>query len=117
MPLECWGQEAFDPFVHLPSEDWVCVYWQPEILPIAPHMVSQTDGHRWGTPRTTLSQTFMGHHEVVETDHETEPSPVANPAPGQTPDVVPQGCDQPPQGVIPSFHEGRLDCRAELAQA
>src|SRR5207237_6075776 len=27
IPLECWGQEAFDLFVHLLSEDWVCVYW------------------------------------------------------------------------------------------
>ena len=27
IPLECWGQEVFDLFVHLLSEDWVGMYW------------------------------------------------------------------------------------------
>ena len=55
MPLECWGQEMFDLFVHLLSEDWVCLYWQPNILSIAPYMVGQTYGHCWGTPPPALS--------------------------------------------------------------
>src|SRR5262252_917429 len=79
-------------------------------------MVSQTDGHRWGTPRTALAQTFMGHHEVVETDHEPEPSPVADPAPGQTPGATAQRRYQAAQCAIPPFHEGCLDRRAELPQ-
>src|SRR5256885_419589 len=79
-------------------------------------MVGQTDGHRWGTPRPALAQTFMGHHEeVVETDHEPEPSPVADPAPGQTPGAASQRRHQAAQCAIPPFHEGCLDCRAELA--
>ena len=93
------------------------MYRQPDILPIAPHMVGQTNGHRWGTPRTALSQTFMGHHEVIETDHEPEPFSVADTAPGQTPRAAAQRRPQTAQCAIPPFHKGRLDRRAELPQA
>jgi hypothetical protein len=58
----------------------------------------------------------MGHHEVVETDHEPEPFPVADAAPGQTPGAATQRCHQAAQGAIPPFHKGRLDRRAELPQ-
>ena len=92
------------------------MYWQPNILPIAPHMVSQTDGHRWGTPRMALAQTFMGHHEVGETDHEPAPAPMADPAPGQTPGAAAPRGHQTAPCAIPPFHEGCLDRRAELPQ-
>jgi hypothetical protein len=114
---ECWGQEAFDPFVHLPSEDWVHMYRAPDILPIAPHMVGQTDGHRWGTPRTALAQTFMGPHEVGETDHEPEPFPGADAAPGQTPGAAAPRRPQAAPCAIPPCHTGRLDRRAKLPPA
>ena len=117
MSLECWDEETFNLFVYLPSEDWIRMYWQPDILQIAPYMISQPDGHRWGTPRTALAQTFMGHHEVVKTDHEPEPSPVTAPAPGQTPGAASQPGHQAAQCAIPPFHTGCLDRRAELWQA
>src|SRR4051794_6433616 len=115
--LESWGQQTCNPFVYLPSEDGIRMYRQPDILPIAPYMVGQTNGHRWGTPRTALAQTFMGHHEVVETDHEPEPFPVADTAPGQTPSAAAQRRHQAAQCAIPPFQQGRLDRRAELPQA
>ena len=54
--LESRGQPPCKPFVHLPGENMIGMHWQPHILPIAPDMVSQTDGHRWGPQRATLPQ-------------------------------------------------------------
>ena len=93
------------------------MYRKPDVLSIAPDMVSQTDGHCRGAQRAPLAQALVGHHEVVEADHQPEASPVAGWAPGQTAGAAPQRGDQPPQRAIPSFHERRLDGRAELAQA
>jgi hypothetical protein len=58
----------------------------------------------------------MGHHKVVETDHEPQPSSVAAPAPGQTPGTAAQRRHQAAQGAIPPFHKRGLDRRAELPQ-
>src|SRR5215475_1445178 len=115
--LESRGQQTCNPFGHLPGQDWIDMHWQPDILPIAPNMVGQTYGHGWGAWRAPLAQAFMGHHKVVQADHEPDLPPVARAAPGQTPGTAPQGRDQPTQGTIPAFHEGRLDRCAELAQA
>ena len=117
MSLEGWGQKTCDSIIHLPCEGWVLVHWQPDILPIAPHMVGQTDGHRRGTPPAALAQTFMGHHEVIETDQQPEPALGADPAPGQTAGAAAQRGQQAAQGAIPPFHTGPLDRRAELPQA
>jgi hypothetical protein len=91
--------------------------WNPDILPIAPAMISQTDSPRWRTWRVTLAQAFMGHHKVGAADQKPESSPVAGVAPGQTAGAAPQGSYQPPQRAIPSFHTSRLDGRAEWSQA
>ena len=113
---ESWGQQTCHPFVHLLAEVWIGMHRQPDILPIAPDMVGQTEGHRWGTRRATLTQALVRHHKVVEADHEPDLPAVASVAPGQTSRATPQGRDQPTQCAIPSFHEGRLDRRAELTQ-
>ena len=55
---------------------------QPDILPIAPDMVGQADGHRWGARRATLPQALVRHHKVVEADHKPDLPPVARAAPG-----------------------------------
>src|SRR5262249_8243604 len=62
-------------------------------------------------------QALVWHHKVIEADHEPDLSPVTSSAPGQTPGAAPQGRHEPPQGAIPAFHEGRLDCLAELPEA
>ena len=113
--LESRGQQLCNPFVHLLGEHWIGMYWKPDILPIAPDMIGQTDCHRWGAWRVALPQAFMGHHKVLEADHQPEPAPVAGTAPGQTAGAAPQGGDQPSQGPIPSLHEGGLDRWAELS--
>ena len=85
------------------------MHWQPDIFPIAPKMVCQTYSHCWGAWRAPLAQALMRHDNVVEADHKPDLPPVARAAPGQTSGAAPQGCYQPPQRAIPSFHEGRLD--------
>ena len=112
--LERRSQQACNPFVHLLGEDWICVHWQPDILPIAPYMVSQTYGHGWGAWCASLAQALMRHHKVVQADHEPDLPPVARAAPGQTPGAAPQGRNQPTQGAIPPFHKGCLDHLPEL---
>ena len=92
------------------------MHWQPNILPIAPDMVGQTDGHGWSTRCAPLAQAFMRQHKVVQADHEPDFPPVTRTAPGQTPGAAPQGRHQPTQGAIPAFHKGRLDRHAKLAQ-
>ena len=89
---------------------------KPDILPIAPDMVSQPDGHRWRALGATLAQALVRHPKVVEADHEPDLPAVARVAPGQTPRAAPQGGDEPPQCAIPSFHERCLDRRAELPE-
>ena len=59
----------------------------------------------------------MRHDKVVEADHEPDLPSMTRAAPRQTPGAATQGRDQPTQRAIPAFHEGRLDRRAELAQA
>jgi len=115
--LESWGQQLCHPFVHLLGESWIGMHRKPNVLSIAPDMVSQTYDQRRGAQRAPLAQALVWHHEVVEADHQPEASPVAGWAPGQTAGAAPQGSDQPPQRAIPSFHKSRLDCRVELAQA
>ena len=80
--LESRGQQMCNPFVELPGEDWVGMHRQPDILPIAPHIVGQADSHRWRTLRAALPQAFMGQHKVVETDQEPDFAPVTAAAPG-----------------------------------
>src|SRR5437016_5424335 len=115
--LESWDQQICNPFVHLLGEDWSCMHWQPDILPIAPNMVGQTYGHCWGAWRAPLAQALMRHHKVVKAHHEPDLPPVARAAPGQTPSAAPQGRDQPTQGAIPAFHERCLDRLSELPEA
>src|SRR5437763_1477479 len=115
--LERWSQQLCSPFVHLLGEDGSGMHRQPDILLIAPDMVGQTNGHRWGAWHTTLASALMRHPNVVEADHEPDLPPVARAAPGQTPGPAPQGRDQPPQGAIPPFHQGRLDRLPELPKA
>ena len=61
------------------------MYWQPHILAIAPDVVGQPDGHRWGAWRATLSQTLVRQHKIVETEEQPDLPPVAGAAPRQTP--------------------------------
>jgi hypothetical protein len=84
------------PFVYLLGEAWGGMHWQPDILAIAPDMVGQPDSHRWRTRRATLAQALVGHHKVVEANHEPDLPPVASAAPGQTPGTAPQGRHQSP---------------------
>ena len=112
--LESRGQQMCNACVELLGEDWVCMHRQPDILPIAPDMVSQPDGHRWGARPATLSQALVRHHKVVEADYEPDLALMASAAPRQTPSAPPQGRDQPRQCAIPPFHKGRLDRRPEL---
>ena len=113
--LESRGQQMCNPFVELPGEDWVGMHRQPDILPIAPDMVSQPDSHRWGARPVTLPQALVRHHKVVEADDEPDLASMASTAPRQTPRAPPQGRDQPTQGAIPPFHKGRLDRLPELS--
>jgi hypothetical protein len=115
--LESRGQQTGNPFIHLLGEDWIGMHWQPDIFPIAPYMVGQSSSHSWSAWRAPLAQALMWHHQVVEADYEPAFPAVARVVPGQTPSMAPQGRDQPTQGAIPTFHEGRLDRRAKLAQA
>ena len=62
--LESRGQQLGNAFVELLGEDGICMHRQPDILPIAPDMVSQPDGHRWGARPATLSQALVRHHKV-----------------------------------------------------
>jgi hypothetical protein len=105
--LESRDQQPAHPFVPLPGESWVGMYWNPDILPIAPDMIGQTDRHRWRPWRAPLAQALMGHHKVIEADPKPETSPVAGLAPGQTAGAAPQGGYQPTQRAIPSFHKSR----------
>lgn len=114
--LESRDQQTSYPFVHLLREGSVCMHWKPDILPIAPDMVGQSDGHRWRALGVTLTQALVRHHKVVEADHQPDPAPVTAMTPGQTPGAAPQGCDQSPQRPISAFHESRLDRRAKLPQ-
>src|SRR5262252_3157215 len=114
--VESRGQQPCNPFVHLGGKDGVSMHWQPDILPIAPDMVGQTDGHRWGPQRATLPQALVWHHKVVETDHEPDLPPVAETAPGQTPGTASQRRYQTSQGTIPAFHKRGLDCLPELPE-
>jgi hypothetical protein len=112
--LERRSQQACNPFVHLLGEDWVSMYRQPDILPIAPNMVCQPDGHSWGASRAPLAQALMRHHTVVQADHEPDLPPVARAAPGQTPGATPQGRYEATQCAIPAFHARGLDRLSEL---
>src|SRR5262249_51252048 len=71
----------------------------------------------WGARRAHWAQPLMRHHEVVQADDEPDLPPMARVTRGQIPDTAPQGREEPRQGAIPTFHEGRLDRRAKLAQA
>ena len=83
------GQQMCNPFVELLGEDWVGMHRQPDILPIAPDMISQPDGHRWGAPQATLSQALVRHHKVGEADYEPDLALMASAAPRQTPRAPP----------------------------
>jgi hypothetical protein len=111
--LESQGQQPCQPFVHLLRDDGVWMYRQPAILPIAPDMVGQPNGHRWGARRVPLAQALVRHHKVVEADQEPDPPPLTSAAPGQTPRAAPQGRDEPPQGAIP-LGSGHLGVRPPL---
>jgi hypothetical protein len=106
--LERRGQQTCQPFVHLLGEDWVSMSWEPALLPRAPNMVCQPDGHGWGASRAPLAQARMRQHTVGPADHEPDLPPVARAAPGQTPGPPPQGRYEPTQGAIPAFHAGGL---------
>ena len=69
------------PVVHLLGEAWVGMHWQPHILALAPDVVGQPDGHRWGPRRATLAQTLVRSHEIGETDQQPDLPPVAGAAP------------------------------------
>jgi hypothetical protein len=112
--LKSWHQQTGYPFLHLLREDEVGMHRQPDILPIAPDMVRQPEGHRWRALDAALAQALMRHHKVVEAHQQPNLPAVARGTPGQTPGAAPQGCAQPPQCPIPAFHERRLDRRAEL---
>jgi hypothetical protein len=62
---------------------------QPDILPIAPDMLSQHDGHRWGAHQATLSQALVRPHKVGEADDEPDLAPMAHTAPRKTPHAPP----------------------------
>ena len=112
--LERRGQQTCNPFVHLLGEDWISMDWKPAILPLAPKMVCQPDGHCWGASRAPLAQALMRPHKVGQADHEPDLPPVARAAPGPTPGTPPQGRDEPTQGALPAFHAGGLDRLSEL---
>jgi hypothetical protein len=114
--LESRGQQPCNPFIHLLGENWIGMYWNPDILPRAPDMIGQTERHRWCAWRATLPQALVWHHKVGETDHEPDLPPVAEAAPGQTPGTASQGRDQAAQGAIPAFHQRGLDRLPELPE-
>src|SRR4029453_11289410 len=103
-------------FVHLLREGSVCMHRQPDILPIAPDMVGQPDGHRRGTPGAPLTQALVWHHKVVEADQQPDTSSMTGSNPRQTAGTATQGRHQSPQGAIPAFHKGGLNRLSELAQ-
>jgi hypothetical protein len=53
---------------------------QPDILPIAPNMVSQPNDHCRGAHHAPLSQALVRHHKVVEADEEPDLAPMASTA-------------------------------------
>ena len=108
------GQQLCNPFVELLGEAGVCMHWQPDILPIAPNMVSQPDDHCRGAHHAPLSQALVRHHKVGEANEEPALAPMASTAPRQTPRAPPQEGDQPTQGALPAFPTGRLDRLPEL---
>src|SRR5512132_2463953 len=93
------------------------MHGQPDILPVAPDVVGETDRHRRGAGRTALPEALVWHHKVVEAHHEPNPSAMTATVPGETPGATTQGRDPASQRAIPPFHEGRLDRLTELAQA
>jgi hypothetical protein len=107
--LKRWGQQSCSPCGHLRGEDGSGMPWQPDLLLIAPDMVGQTAGPRWGARRAPLAQALGRPHNVGEAAQAPALPPGARAAPGQTPGAAPQGCAPPPQGAIPPVHNGRLD--------
>ena len=114
--LESRGQQPCKPFVHLLGEDRIGMHWQPDILPIAPDMVGQPDGHCWGTLAAPLAQALVRHHKVVEADQQPDASAMTGGTPRQTAGAATQGRHEPTQGAIPAFHKGGLDRLSELTQ-
>ena len=114
--LESRGQQLCNTFVHLLDEHRIGMHRQPDILTIAPDMVAQPDGHRWGTPGATLAQALVWHHKVVEADQQPDASAMTSGQPRHAAGAASQGRHQPTQSAIPAFHKGGLDGLAELAQ-
>jgi hypothetical protein len=108
------GQPRCHPFVELLGEDGGGMPRQPDILPRAPNMVSQPDGHCRGAHHAPLAPALVRPHNVGEADEEPDLAPMASTAPRQTPRAPPQGGDQPTPGARPPFHTGRRERRPEL---
>ena len=72
--LESRGQQPRNPFIHLLGEDWVGMHWQPNILPIAPDMVGQPDGHRRGTLGAPLAQAAEALRQLAEAPAQHAPT-------------------------------------------
>jgi hypothetical protein len=85
----------------------------PEIVPITPHVLSQSDGHRWGTWPALLVQALMRQHTVVEVDHQPHPRLVLALTRRAAPGAAAQGGAQTAEGPIPALHEGGVDGRAQ----
>ena len=85
----------------------------PEIVPITPHVLSQSAGHRWGPWLARLVQALMRQHKVVEVDHQPHPRMVPALTRRATPGAAAQGGTQTAQGPIPALHEGGVDGRSQ----
>ena len=102
--LESRAQQPCKPFVHLLGKDRVCMHRQPNILPLAPDMVGQPDGHRRGTPGAPLAQALGRLHKGVEADQQPDASAMTGGNPRPAAGAATQGCPPPTQSTIPAFH-------------
>jgi hypothetical protein len=92
------------------------MHWQPDILPVAPDVIGETDRHRRGAGRG-LARGSCAASQSCRGSQEPDLSAVTAAVPGETPGATRQGRNQASQRAIPPFHEGRLDRLIELAQA
>ena len=111
--FQSWRQEFLHPPLQELAAARIWMHGIPEIVPITPHVLSQSAGHRWGPWLARLVQALMQQHKVVEVDHQPHPRMVPALTRRATPGAAAQGGTQTAQGPIPALHEGGVDGRSQ----
>ena len=70
-------QQFLHPLLHQLADERIRMHGIPDIVPITPHVLGQSDGHRRGARPALLAQALMGQHKVVEVDDQPDPRAVS----------------------------------------